>query len=240
MFPREVVSRLEALAERYRLSGEAPERFAALLDLVAEEPSAITSVRDPIQGVAVHVADSLVALALPEVRDGRRIADLGSGGGFPGLALAIALPEARVALVESVGRKCAFLCTAVERLELANVEVVNARAEDWPDGLEAHDLVTARALASLSVVVEYAAPLLRVGGALVAWKGRRDADEEADGGAAARALGMSQLEVRPVAPFSGAGERHLYLSSKVSSTPTTYPRRLGIARKRPIRASTSS
>ena len=209
-----------------------------LLDLVAGEPSAITSVRDPVAGVDAHVADSLVALELPDVRDARRIADLGSGGGFPGLALAIALPDADVALVESVARKSAFLHAAVERLELTNVEVVNARAEDWAAGLEAHDLVTARALAPLPVLVEYAAPLLRAGGALVAWKGRRDEAEEADGAAAAVATGMGSLDIRSVSPFPGALERHLYLSSKVSPTPPKYPRRAGMARKRPIRAST--
>jgi 16S rRNA (guanine527-N7)-methyltransferase len=234
----DLAARLEQLAGRYRLPTEALERFVTLLDLVAGEPSAITSVRDPVAGVDAHVADSLVALELPDVRDARRIADLGSGGGFPGLALAIALPDADVALVESVARKSAFLHAAVERLELTNVEVVNARAEDWAAGLEAHDLVTARALAPLPVLVEYAAPLLRVGGALVAWKGRRDEAEEADGAAAAVATGMGSLDIRSVSPFPGALERHLYLSSKVSPTPPKYPRRAGMARKRPIRAST--
>lgn len=233
-----VPARLAELADRYDLPATATYRLALLLELVAEEPSAITSVRDPVQGVDVHVADSLVALELPEVRDARRIADLGSGGGFPGLALAIALPDAHAALVESVARKCAFLRAAVERLELPNADVVNARAEEWPAGLKAHDLVTARALASLPVVVEYAAPLLRLGGVLVAWKGRRDEVEEADGAAAAAVTGMGSLDVRPVSPFPAAADRHLYLSSKVSPTPSQYPRRAGIARKRPIRAST--
>jgi 16S rRNA (guanine527-N7)-methyltransferase len=233
----DVAARLTELADRYGLPATAEDRLALLLDLVEQEPSAITTVRDPAQGVEVHVADSLVALELPEVRDAGAMADLGSGGGFPGLVLAIALPDARVALVESVGRKCAFLRVAVERLELANVSVVHARAEGWPEGSEAHDLVTARALAPLPVLVEYAAPLLRLGGTLAAWKGRRDTAEEADGAAAARLTGMGALDRRPVAPFPAAHDRHLYLSSKVSPTPTKYPRRKGMARKRPLRAS---
>src|SRR4051794_35829602 len=158
--------RLRQLDERYALPAGAVERLERLLDLVAAEPSAITSVRDPARGVDVHVADSLVALDLGKVRSACRIADLGAGGGFPGLALAIALPEARVRLVESVGRKCAFLDTAARELELANVAVVNSRAEAWADGLGAHDAVTARAVASLPVLLEYAAPLLRPGGVL--------------------------------------------------------------------------
>ena len=235
--PTDVDARLAELAARYELPDGAGGRFRALLGLVAAEPAAITTVRDPREGADVHVADSLVALDVPAVRSARRIADLGSGGGFPGLALAIALPAARVALVESVGRKCAFLSAAARELGLGNVEVVNARAEAWRDGLETRDLVTARALAPLPVLVEYAAPLLVSNGSLVAWKGRREAGEEADGTAAARVLGMSAPSVVSVDPFPGAHDRHLYLSSKVSSTPAGYPRREGMARKRPIRAS---
>jgi 16S rRNA (guanine527-N7)-methyltransferase len=171
------------------------------------------------------------------VRDAGRVADLGSGGGFPGLVLAIALPEAHVALVESVGRKAAFLAGATERLGLANVEVIGARAEAWPAGLGAQDVVTGRALAALPVLVEYAAPLLAVGGQLVAWKGRIEDPEAADGAAAAAALGMSEPVAVPVEPFRGSDERCLYLSSKVSPTPPGYPRRPGMARKRPFRAS---
>ena len=233
----DVAGRLGELAARYGLPAGAEAQFAALLGLVATEPAAITTVRDPAEGVDAHVADSLVALELPAVRAARRVADLGSGGGFPGLALAIALPAAHVALVESVGRKCAFLAGAVSELGLANAEVVNGRAEAWPQGIGAHDLVVARALAPLPVLVEYAAPLLEVGGALVAWKGRPEPAEEADGAAAAVALGMSAPEAIAVEPFAGARDRHLYLTSKVSPTPDRYPRRAGMARKRPIQAS---
>jgi 16S rRNA (guanine527-N7)-methyltransferase len=233
----EVAAQLARLASRYELPAGAEGQLAALLELVAAEPAAITAVRDPAEGVDVHVADSLVALDLPAVRAASRIADLGSGGGFPGLALAIALPAAHVALVESVGRKCTFLAATAATLGLANVEVVNARAEAWEEGLGAHDLVAARALAPLPVVVEYAAPLLSPAGVLAAWKGRPDPSEEADGRAAAAALGMSEPTAVAVEPFPGSRERHLYLSSKVSPTPPGFPRRAGMARKRPIAAS---
>jgi 16S rRNA (guanine527-N7)-methyltransferase len=237
MPPDPVLARLATLAERFALDRVAVERFAMLLALVADEPSAITTVRDPAEGVDLHVADSLVALEVDEVRAARRIADLGAGGGFPGLALAIALPQAHVALVESVGRKTAFLDRAAAELALDNVEIVNGRAEDWRPGLAEHDLVTARAVAPLPVLVEYAAPLLRIGGALVAWKGRRDPGEEADAVVAAAILGMETPEPRRVEPFPAAVDRHLYLSLKVASTPNGYPRRAGMARKRPITAS---
>ena len=234
----EVGARLASLAERYGLPAGADDQLAALLDLVAAEPASITTVRDPSEGVDAHVADSLVALELPAVRSAHRVADLGSGGGFPGLALAIARPAAHVVLVESVGRKCAFLARAAAEIGLANVQVVNARAEAWPGGIGAQDLVVARALAPLPVLVEYAAPLLAKGGTLVAWKGRPEPAEEADGAAAAQALGMSALVATAVQPFPEARDRHLYLTSKVSVTPPQYPRRPGMARKRPIQAST--
>jgi len=235
--PSPVDARLAELATRYALPTGAADRLATLLDLVANEPASITSVRDPREGVDVHVADSLVALELDVVRGADRIADLGSGAGFPGLVLAVALPDAQVALVESVTRKCAFLERAVRALELSNVAVVPTRAESWRDGLDMHGLVTARALSPLGVVLEYAAPLLAPGGALVAWKGRLDTDEVADATAAAEVLGMSMPERHPVEPFATAGERFLYLSSKVRATPPMFPRREGMARKRPLRGS---
>jgi 16S rRNA (guanine527-N7)-methyltransferase len=235
--PVDVSGRLAELAKRYELQNGAIGQLERLLELVADEPSSITSVRDPADGVDTHVADSLVALELPVVRAAQRVADLGSGGGFPGLVLAIALPDARIALVESVSRKCAFLRVAVADLRLGNADVIQARAEAWPEGIGAHDLVTARALAPLSVLVEYAAPLLEVGGHLVAWKGQPDPSEEADGSAAAATLGMGAPASIEVAPFASALSRRLYLSSKVMSTPTGYPRRPGMARKRPLRVS---
>jgi 16S rRNA (guanine527-N7)-methyltransferase len=236
--PSPVDARLAALAARYALPTGAAERLAALLDLVAAEPASITSVRDPREGVDVHVADSLVALELEVVRTAGRVADLGSGAGFPGLVLALARPDAEVNLVESVARKCAFLERAIHALELENAAVVRARAESWRDGLGAHDLVTARALAPLGVILEYAAPLLAPNGALVAWKGRLEAAEASDSTAAADALGMSTPESHPVEPFPSAGERALYLSSKLRPTPPEFPRREGMARKRPLRSAT--
>jgi 16S rRNA (guanine527-N7)-methyltransferase len=212
--------------------------IAALIALIAADPTAPTSVRDPAQARDVHVADSLSALALAPVARATVIADLGSGAGFPGLVLAAALPDAHVSLVEAASRKCAFLRRAVAASELTNTDVVHARAEQWPEGIGRHDLVTARALDSLSVLCEYAAPLLALGGAFVAWKGARDAGEEADGAAAAAEVGLELVEIRAVKPYAGSRDRHLHLYSKVRTTPNRYPRRAGIARKRPIAAST--
>ena len=227
---------LRVLGAEHDLPESAGEQLRALLRLLATDHTAPTTVREPASAVEVHVRDSLEGLRLREVRSARRIADLGAGAGFPGLVLAAALPEAQVSLVESVGRKCDFLRRATAEAGLGNAEVVNARAEDWPAGAGGQDLVTARALAPLTVLVEYAAPLLAVGGHLVAWKGRVDGEEEADGRAAATALGFAPPRRVNVPPRPGADVRSLWVARKDEPTPAGYPRRPGMARKRPIRA----
>ena len=198
------------------------------------DPSAPTSVHDRREVENVHIADSLVGLEVPAVKEAARIVDLGSGAGPPGLVLAIARPEAEVVLVESVGKKCAWLERTVSALGLENVRVVCARAEELEE--EPFDVVTARALASLPVLCEYAAPLLREGGALVAWKGAVDAREDADGLHAASVLGLEREEVRAVEPYPGSQRRTLHVFRKVSPTPEGYPRRPGMAAKRPLTA----
>jgi len=227
---------LVSLAERYGLASSAVSQLSALLDALAADLHAPTTIRQPDRAVATHLADSLVALELPAVRDARAIADLGAGAGFPGLPLAIALPSARVALVESVARKCAFIRTAAAAAGLTNVDVVPERAEAWAAGIGTRDLVTARALAPLAVLAEYAAPLLVQDGVLVAWKGRRDPQEERDAVAAAGELGLAVEEIRSVNPYPGAEHRHLHVLRKLAPTPDRFPRRPGMARKRPLGA----
>lgn len=227
---------LERLAARFGLGDDVVAAFAAYLALLERDPTAPTTVTDPRRGVDEHLADALVALDLPEVRDAREIADLGSGQGVPGLPLALALPSAHVTLVDSLERKGAFMRRAVEVTGAANVDVVVDRAETWAAGRNRHDAILVRAVAPLAVLSEYAAPLLQEGGALVAWKGQPDASEEADMRAAASILGLEVGDRVPVTPWAGAERRSLYVLRKIAPTPPTYPRRPGMARKRPLRA----
>ena len=226
--------RLAALVAEHGLEPGAAGALGRLLRLVAQDDTAPTTVRDPARAVDAHVADALSGLVVEELRNAGVIADLGAGAGFPGLVLAAALPRARVVLVESLGRKCAFLEAAIAAMELPNAAVVCARAEDWADGLGACDAVTARAVAPLGVLAEYAAPLLRTGGVLVAYKGARDAEEEAAAARAGEVLGLDPPRILPVTPFAGALHRHLYVYPKVRETPRRFPRRAGMARKRPL------
>ena len=225
---------LPALIRRYSLCDRAGERLGALVELLAGDPAAATAVRGRQRVLDDHVADSLVALELPLVRAAASIADLGSGAGLPGLPLAIALSDARVTLLESNGRKCEFIARAIALCELENAEAINTRAESWIEGLARNELVTARALAPLTVVAEYAAPLLRDGGSLVAWRGKRDSVEEAAASRAAAQLGLEPAAPISVSPHPDAHHRHLHVMRKVAQTPDRFPRRPGVARKRPL------
>jgi 16S rRNA (guanine527-N7)-methyltransferase len=166
------------------------------------------------------------------VANAARIADLGAGAGWPGLALAAALPAAHVSLVESAIRHCRYLERAAEGLP--NVSVVHARAEEWREGAGANDLITARALAALPVVLEYAAPLLQEGGHVVAWKAAVSEHEAFGGGRAAEILRLVPVAVVPVQPFPEARDRTLHVFRKIAPTPARFPRRAGMATKRPL------
>lgn len=230
-------TRLAVIADNVGLDPQVVvPRFRLFLDVLAADPTAPTTVTDPAAAAEVHIADSCDGLALDLVRSATRIADIGAGAGFPGLVLAACLPGAEIALVESVGKKCEFMGRLIAAAALTNAVPIHARAEAWPGGIGQHDLVTARALAPLTALVEYAAPLLMDGGHLVAWKGARDAGEEADGAAAAAATGLELVDVHAVPPRRGADQRHLHVFRKIAPTPDRYPRREGMARKRPITA----
>jgi 16S rRNA (guanine527-N7)-methyltransferase len=217
------------------------ETVRRLLEALAAEPDPHTSVSDPEAALEVHIADSLSGLEVPELGRARRIADIGAGAGFPGLVLALALPRAQVDLVESAGRKTAVIDRLIQAVELSNARSITARVEDYArqpaavgGGREAYDAVTARAVGPLAMLVEYAAPLLRRDGVLVAWKGARDPAEERAGAAAAERVGMAPAEVLPVQPYPDSANRHLHVFRKVAPTPAELPRRAGMARKRPL------
>jgi len=236
----EALEPVAALAGRWSLDRGAAGRLAALVGVLADDPGAPTTIRAPERAVEAHLADSLVALDLTVVRHARRALDLGSGAGFPGLPLAIALPRTEFALVESSAPKCAFLERAVAECGISNADVVHTRAEAVPGHLGHSDLVIARALASLEVTAEYAAPLLRVGGAMVAWRGRRDSAAELTLERASAQLGLGAAEVLRMKPYPAAEHRHLYVVPKLAETPARFPRRPGVALKRPLGRDSSS
>lgn len=210
------------------------DQLIRVLEVLEHDEHAPTTIRAREHALQAHVADSLVALDIEAVATATRIADLGSGVGFPGLALAVAVASTDVSLVESQRRKCEFLERVCAAATIANAHVVCSRAEEWREGIERCDVVVARALAPQPVVLEYAAPLLRVGGTLVDWRGRRDPVSEAAAEQTAAVLGMNRQEIRAVLPFAQATDRHLHVFVKDEATPERFPRRAGMARKRPL------
>ncbi|MDX6589653.1 MAG: rRNA (guanine527-N7)-methyltransferase [Solirubrobacterales bacterium] len=216
------------------LDPAAREALGRVLELLAAERSSVSSVVDD-RAWKVHVDDSLTGLEVAELGAAARIADVGAGAGFPGLVLAVALPAARVDLIESVGRKAEFMRRAIAAAEIPNATVLNSRSEELASagGRDAYDVVTARAVGRLSTLAELASPLLKPNGVLVAWKGKRDPDEEQQLANASESLSMHPEAILDVGDRAGSRHRHLHVIRKSGPTPSDLPRRPGMAKKRP-------
>lgn len=199
-----------------------------------------TAVQSVEEAERVHIADSLAGLEIPVLRTAQSVVDIGSGAGFPGLVLAAALPQAHVVLVDSVRKKMEAAAAFAGEIGLGNVECIWARVEQLSAlgsaHREVHDVVTARALAPLPVLLEYAAPLLRKGGALVAWKGALRDEELVAAGSAADELGFSEVDVIEATPYEGSHSRRFCVCVKLQQTSDRFPRRPGVARKRQLGA----
>ncbi|MHC4128267.1 MAG: 16S rRNA (guanine(527)-N(7))-methyltransferase RsmG [Planctomycetota bacterium] len=210
------------------------ERLGEYLSLLLETNTRfnLTAVTDPEEAWTKHVFDSLTLLPYVVSAEARHVIDVGSGGGLPGVPLAIALPEVDFTLLEATGKKADFLRDAAGHLELANVEVINDRAEtighDRQDHRAQYDLVVARAVGRLVVLLELAVPLARVGGHVAAIKGAKAAREIED---AARALHLLHSEVTETA---GTATGTIVLIQKLRRTPKLYPRRPGEPKRAPL------
>jgi 16S rRNA (guanine527-N7)-methyltransferase len=169
------------------------------------------------------------------------LADVGSGGGLPGIPISIVRPDLGTTLIESTGKKAAFLRGAVEQLALRSLSVVNARVEDvarMRGQRGVYDVVTTRAVARLSVVAEYCVPLLEIGGQAVAMKAGLEREELEESRRATRLLGgkVAAVEQVPMLPEVGEKVRNLVVLEKVRETPPRYPRKVGMATRRPLGA----
>jgi 16S rRNA (guanine527-N7)-methyltransferase len=232
--PKRLGEEIDALAARYELADGAAVALQGLVGLVDWGEANFVPKPNPAhrrrnerrtaswRRVASVLAESLAGLELEPVREARRLADIGSGAGFPGMVLAIALPQARVALIEKVPEKCDFLHRAVAELGLQNVEVVEGPLQDWSEGVGACDVVTSRKMGRPNTIVEWSAPLLSPGGAVVLWQGRRDPAKETLAADAADAAGLSLADVHPIASENRQGTRvdskHLYVYARTDGS----------------------
>ena len=192
----------------------------------------LTAITDPEEIYEKHFLDSLSLLCLEGIRG--RIADVGSGAGFPGLVLAIVLPDAELCLIDPMAKRCTFLRAAAEELGLHNVTVFNARAEDHAkEYRETYDAVTARAVAALPVLSELCVPLVKPGGVFVPMKGSQGTEEAREAAHALELLGCAAPAVKEL-ELPSAGKRVLIRCEKVKNTPKKYPRNYGQIHKHPL------
>jgi len=198
----------------------------------------LTSITAPDEIAVKHFLDSLSLYPLlAELPPTLSLIDVGTGAGFPGLPLKLTLPQLRLTLLESTGKKTAFLQHLIQVLQLTGVSVLTTRAEEAgrrPDQRERYDIATARAVAALPVLAEYTLPFVKQGGLVIVQKGQQPADEIK---AAANALGILGGKVSQIVPVTVPGldaERHLVVIQKIKPTPPQYPRRPGLPAKKPI------
>jgi 16S rRNA (guanine527-N7)-methyltransferase len=197
----------------------------------------LTSVTDRNQIEIKHFLDSLSCLTAMHPRPGERIVDIGTGAGFPGIPIRIACQQVHLVLVESIGKKAQFCQHVLDNLELANVEVINSRAEQvgrLAEYRESFDWAVARAVAKLPTLLEYLLPLVKVGGGAIAQKGETAPAEAQSAEVALEVLGGELEEIVRVELPSVTETRHLVVVRKSAATSEKYPRRAGIPGKRPL------
>ena len=190
----------------------------------------VTAITEPDEFFELNVKDSLTICGRPEIENAKKILDMGTGGGFPGLPLAIAYPDKEFVLVDSVEKKLKVVADVAQRFGLSNVSVVHTRAEDYVSR-ETFDLVVSRAVANMSTLSEYCLPFVKIGGYFVAWKAMSQEEEIRAAASAVAKLGGSPIKIED----DGAANGHCFaIVRKIKETPSKYPRKAGLPRKSPL------
>ncbi|MCC6581679.1 MAG: 16S rRNA (guanine(527)-N(7))-methyltransferase RsmG [Phycisphaeraceae bacterium] len=198
----------------------------------------LTAIRDPDEAWRKHILDSLTLLpAMIDAAEGHRVIDVGSGGGLPGLPLAVCRPDLAFTLLEATGKKARFLQETAKLLNLSHVSVVNDRAEIAgrdPQHRQQYDLAVCRALGPMRELLEYTLPLVKVGGQVLAMKGPSVEQELPDAGDALHLLGGGDIQIAEAYPPDFDHQGVIVLVTKTQETPEAYPRRPGVPRQSPL------
>ena len=197
----------------------------------------LTAVREPGQIQRRHFLDSLTCSLVTGDLNRQTLIDVGSGAGFPGIPLKILFPGLRLTLLESVGTKATFLAHIVDELQLEDVQVITARAEEVGQDMahrQVYDWAVARAVAQLAILIEYLLPLVRLGGYVLAPKGRQAEEELREAALGITILGGGPPQLRPIQIPGQDEPSTLVWIKKLGQTPDKYPRRTGIPAKRPL------
>lgn len=235
MTKQDFITRLDAeIPEIADFGQKYGEQFFKYYRLLIEynEKINLTAITDPDEVIKKHFADSLLPHILGLIPSGSKIADVGSGAGFPGLPLAVIRPDCQFLLMEAIGKRVDFLNTVIGELGLKNCVAEKMRAEEGGakggPHREAFDIATARAVSRLSVLSEYCLPLVKVGGKMLALKSAAAPSETEEAKNALSLLGGGNPTIM------GTEERNVVTVDKISPTPEKYPRRTGIPEKRPL------
>ena len=227
-----------ALAMGLELDQLACDRFAKYYDMLVEGNKVmnLTAVLEPEEAVDRHFLDCIAPVAQGIIPEGVKIVDVGTGAGFPGLPLLIARPDIKITLVDALNKRLNFIRSVLDELGL-EAEIVHMRAEDFsrkPEYREQYDLAVARAVASVSPLMEYLLPCVRRGGAAMCWKGP-DIAQEVD--AARKAIFLLGGKARQPIGYEIPNrdwQHNLFIVDKVNNTPKTYPRKAGMPSKNPL------
>lgn len=194
----------------------------------------LTSITNGVEAIRLHIVDSLAGVPEVIMAPRGRLADIGSGAGYPGIPIAIVCHR-KATLFESVGKKARFLEDVATELQLDGIDVEGRRSEELSEAhRNGYSVVTARALSSLPSLLELASPLLQIGGELIAYKGQLDAQERSKGNAAAEILGFVLQRERRVFLPTGGEERTILVYAKTGEPSISLPRRPGLAQRRPL------
>ena len=219
-----------------KASKKEAEKLADYMDGILEwnEKVNLTAITEPDEFVEKHYVDSLAALGVAELQEAKNILDVGTGGGFPGVPLAVMAEEKEFTLLDSLAKRLKIIDELAENIGIANIQTVHGRSEDLgqdKEYREAFDLVLSRAVAEMAVLAEYTLPFAKVGGAVIAYKtGGEKLDQEIAGAEKAiKVLGGELSRVK-----AGSGDHVLVVIKKVKKTPAKYPRKAGTPKKEPL------
>lgn len=191
----------------------------------------LTAITEPAQAGELHLVDSLTVLACADL-EGKTLIDVGCGGGFPGVPLAIACPEVKITLLDSLGKRMRWLEETLPALGIP-AKCVTARAEEAVvDCRESYDYAVSRAVARLNILLELTAPYVKVGGGVLAMKGAAAREELAEASGAVKKLGLKLETIREF-PLGG-GVHYVLIFRKISPTPPKYPRRYAKIKQAPL------
>ena len=196
----------------------------------------LTAITDPQEVATLHLLDSLALAAQADLAN-QKIIDVGTGAGFPGMPLAIAVPHVEMTLLDSLGKRVDFLKEVCEALELQGISCVHARAEEFAAAhREGFDFAVSRAVAALPVLCELCLPLVKVGGAFLAMKSSHSQEETDEAATAISLLGGKLEQVTDYSIPTTDITHRLLTIRKVSPTPKKYPRRFAQIKKQPLGA----